>query len=393
MNAPLPSPRWQRLLAPRALVAGVVVAFLSCCLGGRWFSGQPLYRNFVRFHYHLSPQAPFYPTASQVKALGESQTGPDQILVVVGGSSVLYGSGQREQEVWTNKLQALLGEHYRVLNLAMPAAGAMEFGGVAAEMLRAHHPKLLFITAGTVWGGAGDACWNSYKYFFYDAVYHGLLPVDPEHQTWITHVKERHAAEKTWPEMHRQMEVDRVVCCRDLWTTIEYSRCGTIYRPGPLDSTRPRRCCSDPDPGSTVPVSARYPPARDAELVNWVRWELGYEAELQGARPPLVVNMEEALPPSTRPRTLAILFTRSPYYLNRLSADERQRYVTMYVRAQQALERAGIAALSLGMDWTAEDYYDFCHPGESGGAKLAEAVAPRLQEMAQRLGYLGEKAP
>ena len=65
---------------------------------------------------------------------------------VVGGNSVLYGAGQRGQELWTRHLQARLGDGYRVLNLALPGCHPAEFGGTAAEMLARDFPRLIFVS-------------------------------------------------------------------------------------------------------------------------------------------------------------------------------------------------------------------------------------------------------
>jgi hypothetical protein len=380
-----------RWIAPRALLLGVAVSFLACCLAGRLVSRRPVYRDFVRFHQRIAPETLHYPTASQLRTLGEAQAAPEQVLVVVGGSSVLYGVGQRPQEVWTRKLQTLLGERYRVLNLGMPAGGVMEFGGVAAEMLAVNHPKLIFITTMLVQGGGRSL--GLYRYVFWDAVYKGLLPQDPEHDAWVARLKLQQFVENPgFPELKRQMEVDRFVYSRDLWTTLSYRRWSTVWAPLVQGSFRKaRRQYEDSDPGPAIPFALRYPPANDAACMNIVRhWIATGEAPLQGPRPFLVTSAEEIFPPSSRPRTLVLFTQQSPYYVDRLTPVERAQYLSLFDRAPRLLEQAGIAALTVGRDWTVDDYYDLCHLSEAGGAKMAALVAPRVEEMAHRLGYLEE---
>jgi hypothetical protein len=369
------------------VVIGVVFSFLACCLGGRWVSRQLLYTNFVRFHQMISPQSQFFPTACQVEKLAEAQASPDQILVVVGGNSIAFGVGQREEQVWTKKLQALLGDHYRVINLAMPSGGTMEFAGVVSEILAQRHAKILFVTTANV-GGAADASSGFYRYFFWDAVYKGLLPNDAEHQAWVKHVMEGHTNEKTMPELQREMQVDRVVYGRDLWTAIAYRKCSLVWNPF-VNNTfgRARRKYKDPDTGPLVPFSLRCPAANDAAYTELVRRELQAELGLRLARPPLLQSVESVFPPSSRVHSLILLPMQCPYYVKCLTPNERQHYYWLYERASNVLEQAGIAAQSLGKNWTREDYYDLVHPSESGGAKMAEMVAPRLREMSQRLGY------
>ena len=53
------------------------------------------YQDFERFHNYINIGTLYYPTASQVRSLGKAMLDPDKIIVVVGGSSILHGSGQR----------------------------------------------------------------------------------------------------------------------------------------------------------------------------------------------------------------------------------------------------------------------------------------------------------
>jgi hypothetical protein len=44
----------------------------------------------------------------------------------------------------------------------------------------------------------------------------------------------------------------------------------------------------------------------------------------------------------------------------------------------------------VGRDFTVDDCYDGAHYSEQGGLRLAAEVAPKIQDMARRLGYLRE---
>jgi hypothetical protein len=55
-----------------------------------------------------------------------------------------------------------------------------------------------------------------------------------------------------------------------------------------------------------------------------------------------------------------------------------------------ALESLEFTALHVGTEYLPEDYADWSHLTASGGAKLAEQVAPKVREMARRLGYAAE---
>jgi hypothetical protein len=379
-----------RLVAPWPLLAGIVSAFLTCCLAGRLVSRRPLYERFGRFHRLISPESLYYPTASQLKAQAEAGLRDDQVLVVVGGSSVLHGVGQREEQLWTKKLQALLGDGYRVINLAMRAGGITEFGGVAAEMVAPDHPKLIFVTYATLTGDVADPSGGLYRYLFWDAVHKGHLPADQEHAEWIARVRSGRTKDPTFPELRWQMLVDGAVYGRDLWTTVAYRNGSTVWSPLVARSTiRPRREYPDIDPEQAVPFAQRYAASADDRNMAIVRsWIKAGATKQQGPSPQLVTFLTNALPPSSRPRTLVIFCRESPYYLDRLAPDERAQYEDVITRGASLTEQAGIRALAAGDGWNVDDYCDRCHLSEAGGAKLAALVVARVEEMARQLGYI-----
>src|SRR5438270_788218 len=109
----------ERMLAPYPMFLGVILSFLACCFGGEVISGKNFYVDYERFHIFIGPENSLYPTASQVRAIAKSRLDPDKVAVVIGGNSILYGTGQRAEHVWTKELQALLGDPYQVINFAM----------------------------------------------------------------------------------------------------------------------------------------------------------------------------------------------------------------------------------------------------------------------------------
>jgi hypothetical protein len=51
-------------------------------------------------------------------------------------------------------------------------------------------------------------------------------------------------------------------------------------------------------------------------------------------------------------------------------------------------EQLGYAALDTGTGYTIEDFGDRTHLTSTGGAKLAAVTAPKIQDLANQLGYL-----
>jgi hypothetical protein len=99
-------------------------------------------------------------------------------------------------------------------------------------------------------------------------------------------------------------------------------------------------------------------------------------------------NLEAGLPATVRERTLVIVVRPSPYYVERLTAEERLRFGETLRGTASALEDAGYQAIVQGDEFTANDFVDSRHLTPSGGAKLADLVAPRVAAMAAQLGYL-----
>jgi hypothetical protein len=388
-------PGWERRLAPRAALAGAACAFLACCLAGARLSRANPFAGFERFHSLIAAEGLFYPTARQVRALGRDLLPRDKVAVVVGGNSIMHGVRQTSRGLWTRALQAELGDGYRVLNLALPAAGPAEFGGTAAEVLARDHPRLLFLasasSAGIPVGPDGDR----YRFFFWDARARGLLQADAEREAYLRTVCATRKEDVAFAELRRQMGVDRYTYSRDLWGRLAYTHLGTVWAPvlgaavwggRKQPFWAPRQRCELPE----VPVlpQERYPAARDLPSAEVVRsWSTVAPLFVGGASAPVSVGLRACFPAACRRRTLLVVLPDSPYYVNRLTPAERANYREVLRLIAWSLGEAGFATLEAGRDFGVEDFIDRCHLSEEGGRRLAAEVAPKLRQMAQDLGY------
>ena len=106
----------------------------------------------------------------------------------------------------------------------------------------------------------------------------------------------------------------------------------------------------------------------------------------------MVRNLWECFPPPTRQRSLLLVMSDNPTYVNRLPDAVRADYRWGVVKLNEVIEAAGFAALAVGGDFAANDFIDRCHLSEKGGKALARTVAPKVRELARRLGYLKEVA-
>src|SRR5688572_1398656 len=108
-----------RIVSPKSLLAGAVIGLAACAYGGHTVGHMNRLKKFERFQAETDYRTNYQPSANQVRSLLRETVRPDQIAVVVAGNSVLLGSGQSTEGVWTRHLQAELGDQFKVVNLAL----------------------------------------------------------------------------------------------------------------------------------------------------------------------------------------------------------------------------------------------------------------------------------
>ena len=390
----------QGVLAPRLLLWGVVVSFLACCAAGRLLSRVNCLCNFSRFHPYLNYQSLYYPTVSQVRSLARDTLDPDKVVVVLGGNSILLGYGQGAEGNWTRHLQALLGNRFQVLNLALPGTPPFEFGATAAEVLLRDHPRLLFVT--NTWSGPlsppGDPDGQPLlRYFFWQARVRGLLAENAEREKRLRELEGKR--DESFRELKRQSELDADLGFNDLWNAFTYRCRSTVwfrYLQSPW--TQPRRCYADPDP--VLPsADERMLQAKAAETLPEMRGVGNLTRAFR--RPPagtaawrepdssaMLAGVRACLPPGLRSRTLVLLNPVCPYYRTQLTAEERELYAESFAVTIRQYARAGVRAAEVGRMLSARHYTDHVHLTVAGGRLMAEEVAPMIRAFAQQLGYV-----
>jgi hypothetical protein len=182
------------------------------------------------------------------------------------------------------------------------------------------------------------------------------------------------------------MSLDSVLYFNDLWNTLAYSHFHTVWTGSTARSfTRPRRRYLDPDPGP-APLATRYRDHLEERMI-----EVGHLVALANhpeyTWPDLARAARASFPQPLRKQTLLLALWYSPYYLRRLPAQEQAIHEWVSRETIKHLEQLGFPALAVGQGFGPGDYADIMHLTESGGAKLAAAVAPRIRELARKLGY------
>lgn len=394
-------------ISPKMLVVGVIVGFGALCFLGRQAAVTNAHKDFVRLTQWVAPETKYYPTVNELSSIVRAAIKPGQILVIVGGNSVTRGVGQPREKIWTKRLQANLGDGYCVVNLAFNGSLPTDGGAVVAEALRFEFPRQIYIANAAPSHFPNPEGSLVYRFVFWDAWAKGLLdPNDPDRNALIkeTHSNPAFGYHPGYEELRIRNWLDRWFYFQDFWNDVSLTRFNTVwapYFPGLTQFLRPRNSFPDPEPDfMDMPIENRYIPANlESEMVN-VRgtsiyaydpaknaagqWNV-YEPVWAQFR----ARVKGAFPAALTKRTLILLSHSSPYYLNKLTPDERERNTLAYQLGVKEWEAAGYASLQYGSDFhPTQDYGDRTHLTWKGGEKLAAIVAAKIESMARDLGYL-----
>ena len=157
-------------LTPAPFFVGLLAGLLACSLAGRIAAVSTSFHDFDRFFRAIQPQTQFYPTMSELIATARRKARPEQTLVIIGSSSILRGTGQNPDELWSLELQHLLGEEFAVLNYAIDQAAMTAFGAAAFRALRPLYPSIIFVALADPWGSSPIDGHDPYRYVFWDEI-------------------------------------------------------------------------------------------------------------------------------------------------------------------------------------------------------------------------------
>jgi hypothetical protein len=380
-----------------AYLASLVIGLGALAIAGRAFAGANQFDHFVRFHPQINPGSYYYPTASQVIQVARASARPDQILVVVGGSSVMYGSGEGAEEVWTLALKEELGDRFGVVNLALPSGAPAEHGSVAAQALMREGRPVIFVAQ--VYPGSGEADGVVFRYVVWDALMKGLLPPSDERDAALASPSVFGAAVNAErAELRIRSALDSVLYFTDFWQAIGYRYVFTLWQPmiqQGMSFTAPR--ITGTEPYARVPKGSTYPAAFDAGQERAVVAELGAwcaeqpdgtwkQKDLDFVRDSFVrSSLSQQIFPGLRERSVVLATARSPYFAKRLPPDGYRCWLESYSLMTEYLANHGFHAVLVGEDWTDEDFVDLLHPSASGGTKMAAELAPIIRALAAQL--------
>ena len=391
-DPPIASPGWtNRRINAMGLLAGIVAGFLLAVLLGYQASHYSKPSNFVRFHQWINAQTIYYPPFRMLEHIALSRWHPGQTVVIVGGNSILNGVSQMPPEIWTRRLQELLGpEKYVVVNLAFGGGGPTEGGAVVAEaLLRRGIPVVLVTNMGS--GTPPYPIAGIYGYFYWEAKAQGALFPQPDRDAKLAQfMRGRSEAQRSKEdELSRAAYLNAHLYFQELWHEVGLHSLFTVWNyKAQGNFWRPRNEWPDQEI-SSKPVADRFKENFEAELEITRsftvligrkdadgKWGLAPDVEAEMRR-----QIHAVFPAPLRPRTLMVLCQNAPAYRRRLTPDERARDDAVWPDCAAVLRDEGVACVINGLDFEDVDYHDRTHLAPSGGYKLAALVAGEIRKL------------
>lgn len=390
----------RRLISPRVFLLGFVIGLLACSLLGRKIAHDGYYENYVRVGGTYQIDNTFLLSPSQITKVIRKECSKDKILVLVGGSSIMMGSGQPVRYLWSRKLKELLGDGYCVFNLAGPAGVMNGYAATTLGILGNEYKKAYLISdMSEAFASYNPDGVMSQKHYFWDAYYKNML--------YPSFVKKFHDNEKeiqkdissmSEPDRVRLEQIktgewlDSIFYFNDLWTYFHYNFFTTYYfhNSGSWQWT-PRKTWPDYDfevnfddqrklKQYSQPVNSpgfKQTVERFRNLKNY------FESTPDGLvlQEPYITRFEENVRSSfltgMQQNVLIAYIGISPYYSDHFTKQEQDALETLYKRKAAVVEKYGYHVVRPGFG--AEDFVDPVHTNPLGGFKLAQVVADKIK--------------
>lgn len=385
-------------LMPRTFFLGFAAGMAACAFLGWKAERDGFYENYVRVGGPYQIDNTFLISPTQMTHWIRSRCGRDKTLVLVGGSSILMGTGQPVRGLWSGRLQARLGDGYCVVNLAGPAGVLNGFAGTTLGILEKEYKRAYLVSDLTesVVGYSPDGV-LSQKFFFWSAYYRGMLDpsfvADGRDASGRLRVREGAENERVRAEQLRLGALlDTYLHFNDLWAEVHYRRLTTYYfqNAGAWQWT-PRRTWPDYDydvdfdalrnlKQYTTPVESA---AFQQVLARLRQLDTYFESTRQGLKlrerklQELERQIDENIIDPRKHRIVIAYIGPSPYYMQHLSAAEQAAYETLYERKSAIFMRRGYHVVRPRLE--SQDYSDVVHLDALGGDKLAAVVAEEIR--------------
>lgn len=373
------------------MLAGIVAGFLLAVVLGSQAADYSKPSGFVRFQRWTDPEGIFFPPFRMLEHLALNRWRPGQTVVIVAGNSIFNGFSQPAGEIWSRRLQEILGpEKYVVVNLAFVGGRPAEAGMLVAESLVRRGIPVL-VVANTGIAPPESPIDGTYAYYYWEASAQAALLPYPARATDLARRETQmsDSDRKKHAERRRAAVLNSHLYFQELWHHVGLRHLFTVWTPLTAEAFwRPRNAWPDPEAG--IQHSATRFRDHLAEEMKIIRSLSDYNTTRDAAgrwvlAPDQVQALNEcinaAFVPRLRPHLLMVLCESAPFYRQQLTADEQERDGAVFRDCAAVWRQQGIACVISGLDFADDDYHDRAHLTASGGRKLATAVAAELRKL------------
>lgn len=353
------------------------------------------FNHFLRFFSYISPAIDYYPTANELLVTAKQNVSKDKILVLIGGSSIFRGDGQNSDDLWSVRLQELLGDKYTVLNYASNGAGFASFGGAAYRVLKEYYPKIIFVSTCSYAEDKEIEGNYIYKYVFWDAYYKGLFHPNIFEQKQITQLRKKEMLSKEGMELHIISFLDSLFYFRNLWNWVTYHIGYTVWnnlvREGPFMARRKFIDIKYDNLALANEIGRKRFPEEVKMISNDAH--LQQNVDLSAHRYTTIKEQQlrqqyaDLFAPNDRANILCFFPTYNPRLIAALSSDDQKAYKILIKETGSIVESLGYNIMH-NKNLVPDDYVDLMHYLASGGNKIAERITPKIKMMAEKNHYL-----
>jgi hypothetical protein len=392
--------RFSQYLSPFWFFAGVAIGMGLCIWTGKWASHRTLYSKRQRFYFKVAPTGTVYPTVDNLCHFVKSKAPRDKTLVLIGGSSILLGAGQKDADLWSKALQKKLGPDFAVVNISFRGCYFTSLGLLIAEILSKEYPHMYYITD---FSADWMPKWNlfdqgpyPYRYVLWQSWMSRQLLKNPARDAELKALifSEDKEARRTAREDALGAIFEIQFRASSLWNYIGDRYFFPAYctiMPLGVPFWIPRKDVDDDEFGDRSGME-RFAEFSDYNLKQLRLGIPGGDEANAGARAAKLAEHQKNLEglkgfltePAMWRRSLFVLASVAPNYIQRLSPEDRERYINGLLNDEATLNGEGLNAMTMGLNYVDDDFVDFKHHSGAASPKMAEDVAVKLRAMVQR---------
>ncbi len=331
---------WSRFLQPLPFFFGIVIGFFACCAAGSVCTGISTFDELSRFDLYVCPYTNYYPTANQMVNFIEKHARPDQIIVIVGGNSVFKGFGQKPNDLWTEKLRNILGDHYFIVNYAFEGTAPFEGGYWTAEALTKRGKKVIYVTNAESTKVGGPVGFNLASMFF-DYRSHDMMLPFKERDDYLTTLgrNELNAFRDRVLELNLSKTIDRLTNSSDLWNYVSYHYFNTMWTGYTKTVFPPRKSYGYAAPFHSIMDEETCKAFRQGLIDNNQHFA---EQDKNGQWVPTLAgwytqefDMKVLTAPEMRDHCIIFITCINPKLIDSLTKIEKERHLALYKISQK----------------------------------------------------------